>query len=471
MRFPSNATGTAKFEEWLKTHRQGIHDILVDVPEEVFHRENIPPLGGHDRRAMITRKLAHQFPGRAYATHISLGRETTGRRDEHLLLTGLAHSSTVDLWLNPLMKQELAVSAIRTPALLLPLLLDAIRPAASRGLLIAFSEEGQRHVYFDKRTICFARLLPVTGTKGFTDAQACHQELRKTLQYLGTQRWIERNERMPAYLLLDTADAAEMLAVLSAEAQLTLHHASLEALSPKFRLRSKAPGSDSKTLMIQLAMNAGKTAQLAPADLSLFFRADRMARYFLAYALLGFCIFLAASFDAYREIRALRRELVRHDTQRMRDEARLSELQNSLPELPATADTLLRIANLPLQHEARRNQPISALSLLSRSLDRFPEIELDTVTWHRPALNFDSRPSGLKLIVQARMKSPENAALEQGVARLQAFSADLEAQGVEIQELDTPFNAAPGSILQNLQKDPEEAEKFRLTLNFGVSGS
>jgi hypothetical protein len=464
--FPSTAAGVSEFSEWLMTHRQGIHSILADLPDEAFHQDRIPPLGGHDRRAMIARKLAHQFHGSAYTTHISLGREASGRRDERVLLTGLTRPAAIDMWLTPLMAHEIALRAMHTPALLSHLLLKTIRPAAARGLLISFSGAGQRHVYFDKQTLCFARLSPTPDSTSATDAATCLREIRKTLQYLVAQRWIERNEPMPVWLLLDESDAENRVTALSVEPQLLLQHLSLNALSRKHGLHATSAASNSKALLIQLALNARNAPQLAPQNVRSFFKVDRIVRSFVACALLGFAALIAASLGTYREIGQVRHDLVRQETARAHDEAALNELQNSLPALPTSTDALLLIANIPIQHEARLNLPASALASLSRSLDRFPDVELHTLTWRLPAPAFGTTASALNLDLQATMEAPESTLPEEILAQIQAFSTDLKTQGLDIRKLDMPFNTAPDKSLQSPQAAQKGPAEFHLSLRF-----
>ena len=161
-RYSLNAetTETARFADWIDHHSSGIHTFLLDLPDEGFHLEQIPPVSGQDRQKLIARRQMQQFFGSPFVATIPLGRVQDGRRDEHVLLVALTRPGNLLPWLQALREAEARLARVCSPALLTRPLLRLLRPTNPQGLILSFSHSGIRQTYFEQGCLRFSRLSP-----------------------------------------------------------------------------------------------------------------------------------------------------------------------------------------------------------------------------------------------------------------------------------------------------------------------
>ena len=271
--FQGTDEGVSAFSNWLANQPKGIHTVLVDQADEGFQIELVPYVTRQDREALIARKLGQIFLGSQYSTAVSLGREKAGRRDEKILFTALTRPASVEPWLRALRRQEVPLSAIYSVPLLTRQLLTVLDGliTAPRGLIITFSSAGIRQTFFDEGELRFSRLAPPPEGEFATWGGACLRETQKTWQYLTGQRWVSRNEPLPAWILLDQMDFAPVLAELDALDSVLFHPINLDTLKRRVNVSMSSEGSDSKTLLSGLALRETRGPQLAPrGDRSIF---------------------------------------------------------------------------------------------------------------------------------------------------------------------------------------------------------
>ncbi|HEX5636952.1 MAG TPA: hypothetical protein VFY78_07710, partial [Gammaproteobacteria bacterium] len=90
--FEPTDTGREEFAHYLKKTPPVPSSVLVDVIEEDFRIESIPHVYGSDRLALVKRQIERYFrsSGR-YVWHQFHDRETSGRRDDRVLLAALTN--------------------------------------------------------------------------------------------------------------------------------------------------------------------------------------------------------------------------------------------------------------------------------------------------------------------------------------------------------------------------------------------
>lgn len=459
---PADEEGYASFAIWLQGCEAARHTLLADLADEAYQLESIPAVSGRDRRALIARRLAQHFFGSPYSTVVSLGREQDGRRDERILLTSIPRANLLDPWINRLTQHDAALAALYTPALLTPALLQRIRPNAPQGLLVSFSHAGIRQTYFENNGLRFSRLSPPPDGPFSGWGEACLRETQKTLQYLSAQRWITRSTQLPVWLLLAREDFVPVLAAVEHAAQLEFRLLNLNTLASQCGQALPAASSDSQPLFMRLALHARRTPQLAPLAARQVFRL-RQARLALRVAGLALGIVLAlTALNVHLETRALHQQTAQWRQQFRHEALQHQQLLATLPPLPAPRQSLQALDARHATLLKAQPLPARALQLLSQSLDRFPDIQLDTLSWQLLPLQGD-KPPGLSLEVRARLKPEMNP--RASLARIREFTADLDAGGGNSQLLDLPFNTASH---QTLSSDPArsmaEAPAFRLRL-------
>ncbi|MDB5814958.1 MAG: hypothetical protein JWN23_2075 [Rhodocyclales bacterium] len=482
--FPAGEAGIAAFEHWLQETSNGLHTLLADVADEGFHMESVPRVMGPDRRALIARKLAQHFFGSPYSAALSLGREKSGRHDERLLFTAITRPALVEPWLTALRRAEAAVAALYTVPLLTEKLVRQICPGSPRGLILLLSDSGIRQIYFEHGRLRFSRLAPVPEGAFSRWGLDCLREAQKTYQYLNAQRWLTRGTPLPVRIVLSAQDTAPVLTDLAestrAPDNLVFQAASLEALARHVGAPLHHAHSDSRDVIMHLALYGSGSVQLAPTSERRFYRIWQ-ARFAILIA--GLLVLVASSVLSLKWALDARTEQIEADSQR--SQARLQEslykrLLSTLPQMPTSLEALRSTVDGIDQLSAHVVDPRLSLQYLSKTLDAFPDISLDGVEWQEADWNEETRPvpstatappvTRQTLNVSASLDVASATDPRAAISRIQAFANALRQQsGGEVvltqQPFDTESNKTLRSEAQNVGKRP--AFRLQLTLTGG----
>lgn len=455
--YPSNEDGAQAFGHWLRDGgRRGVHTLLVEIADEDFKNDTIPSVTGADRRALLTRKVQQNFFGTPYATTISLGREPDGRRDERVLYAALTRPQSIEPWIGALRMHSAAVSAILTPSLLASPLLAAMRPPTGRGLLITLSPAGIRQMFIDEGRLKFSRLSQRTNGDFSQWGADCAREAQKLYQYLQAQRWLPRGARLPVWVLLHRNDALHEADLVDADS-LDFHTLDIQALAHQIGVRDTLADSDSRPIFLRLALRARNVAQLAPASDTRYFRLRCARNAIVASGVLVFAMLSTAAAVSAWDAHRLRADAMQSSEDASHEETRYQELVATLPQLPASLETLRDVVSRLDERSAQTPDMRNALSALSRALDRFPEIELDRVEWRTDGAPSDTAPGAMPsksptqvTVVTAHLPDSAAADARAALGRIRDFASSLRQDtGADVSLPRLPFDAESNKTLRS----------------------
>ncbi|WP_018607765.1 hypothetical protein [Uliginosibacterium gangwonense] len=449
--------GTEAFAQWLAKHPRAVHRILLDLPDEGFQVEQIPPVSGSDRKTLIKRRQLQQFLGTPYSTAFSLGRLGEGRRDERILLVALTRPAALEPWLECLRTTQARLAGVFSSALLTRQLLSSIQPDNPQGLILSLSPAGIRQTYFEQGMLRFSRLTPPPDGLASDWGQTCLHEAQKTAQYLTAQRWITRNTPLPVWLLAQREDFASLVGVQQGidqiNNQLEFRLASLDAIAHQAGMRQPFEGSDSSALMVHLALRE-KGPQLAPEADRRFFHIWRIRT---AIALLGLgaslilCLMALAN---HRETQALAEQDRALREAMQLDGRRYDQLLASLPRLPTTLETLQGVVQAQARLNTDKHQPIRALKQIAQALAPYPDITLQALNWqpNSGGRNKQAEPTMPQSMVYTLDASLAENQLDARavIARIQSFADELKRQThAEVIGLKTPYESESTKTLSS----------------------
>lgn len=377
--FSADPPGIEAFGAYLTQRRGSIFMLLANVAEEGFQLEDIPHTGGKDRAALIKRKLAQYFYGTPLTVAISQGRRKEGRRDEHLLLLAFTRPQHFEPWLAALRATEAVLAGIyslpQTMAGLLP------KDTPPHVLLITLTRGGMRQTFFADRQLRFSRLTALATGSQEELALAATLEASKMHQYLVGQRLIEHSKPLATWILVHPAQAAAMRARCSDTAELQFDFLDLLQETQRAGMRTALPDSRAEMLFCHLLAKQAPAAQFAPAAERQFHRLWQ-ARFALKSAsgliLIGGLLFAAKLGGSMLQQQDTIGDIER---QTRLDQQRYDTALQALPKIPLTTENLRALVG---RYEAvlqRAPGPEPLLQQLSRSLDVFPDIEIERIEW------------------------------------------------------------------------------------------
>lgn len=479
--FAANDEGHATFERYVAAHRTSRFYLLADVVEEGFQFETTPAVSGADRQALISRRLAQYFYGSPLTTALSLGRETTGRRDERMLFAALTRPANFEPWLAILREAEAQVAGLWSTPLLVPGLLARIAPQLKRALLVSVGRGGIRQTLVDAGKLRFSRLAPQAGASAGNLAAACEAESAKIHQYLAGQRIIPRGGVLPVLVLVQPDHLQTFRQHLRSTDELEFVPTDLAQAARAIGLRAVPTDAGAAALFAHTLLRDPPQAQFAPAEDLRFHRLGRARMSLLA---LGAAVMVGCLAVAARQ--TLEALTVRNQTeltvfQTQSDLVRYQNLLAALPPLPAGADVLRGVIARYRALEASSASPPALYRDISRGLEAAPQVELDRIDWSLAdnadaAIESGAQPTSAQAtgpgaarfavaVVAGHLDVPPDADPRAQLEAVNAFAAELRKNGeLTVSVLRMPVDTESQRALRSDSGTRSDVPRFSLRL-------
>jgi len=403
---------------------------LVDVLDQQFAKDTIPPVSFFDSARLVQRRLGTAFPGVTVRRASYLGRVADGgRQDKRYLLAGLPSSPALDAWFDWLRGRHNPVK----PLALLPL--EAVSVAhdlsischpdgASPEWVMLVTRQltgGFRHVVVRQGEFVFTRLTPsLPADAPIIDiAAAIASEYRLSMGYLRRMAFDDRQGMdvivvgAPALrpFLVEADIPADQLTVLSPDD--AGHRLNLGDLG--------VSAGDRGDTLHGAAFARARRPRLSLLPQALY---EKRAGHFVsvaAYAMIALVIAwlsfdlsdaFVESWDIEQAYNEVSQQAVQREAQldSMLDEA--GEPQVSGPEI---ADTIALYDRL----SAAKPSPLALLALVAPALG--PDIVIRRIDWETPDRS-DTRDARLSLNIHIASTDGDNAA---AIGIVDAFSGRL----------------------------------------------
>jgi len=381
-RFTPDEQGLANFRSHLKGRHGALVYVVADLAGEDFHEDQIPYLRGGDRQSVIDRRLAQRYRDTRLATALSLGLASGERRSERLLLASFTNSQQFTEWLDALAESGARLSGVYSVPLLAPALAARLGVRGGRAFVVTANSTGLRQCYVDDGRLRFARLERTADMAPEALGPFVRAEMQRLAQYLGTLRALPR-EGPPIQVLViaPPAQRAAFEDALVSDARLVFRTVDLAEAARKVGIKRLQAGAAGEQLFLHLAVRSTPKEQFARGEDRRSYFLWRLQRgiMFTGIAVFVACMIFAGAqaVDLFRDkdqAAALRREAQATMQQYERKTATFPVTQTSADNLKATVVEFTKIA-------AQSASPEPALAYLSQVMEKFPQMEIESVQW------------------------------------------------------------------------------------------
>jgi hypothetical protein len=206
--FEPDEEGFENFAFYLKNAPQVPSQLLVDLVEEDFRRENIPHVVGSAHKALITRLIDRHYRDESHIHIEKLGREKEGRKDDKILLSALTNQALLKPWLDLLHECECPLAGIWSVPLISKQLLPLIAPDEKNVLLLSrLILTAQRETYFKDGALMLSRQAKFDRDKRDSDNTLVSKEsltsgVQQIQIFLTNQRIMAFNEVLNVYCMV-----------------------------------------------------------------------------------------------------------------------------------------------------------------------------------------------------------------------------------------------------------------------------
>jgi hypothetical protein len=167
--------------------------IVTDLIEESFRHDTVVHVSGADRVAVLKRKLDFVFRNTTYRLAKVIERETTGRRDDRIMLSAVTKPDLIEIWVRTLLEKRFAIQSVTSIAHLLHDFVAIEKLDKEEYLLVINVEQGGnlRQTFIRKGAVMFSRLTPMQLRE---NALLGSDVLQETLQL---RQYFERIQFLP----------------------------------------------------------------------------------------------------------------------------------------------------------------------------------------------------------------------------------------------------------------------------------
>lgn len=437
--------------------------LLTDLIEEDFRHEIIPHLTGGNRTALLQRKYDQFYRGTPFHQATVLQRQTTGRRDDDVLFSALTNPSYIMPWLSIMLAGQTPLAGIYSvPQISAPLVKDH---PSEHLLLISWEKfSGLRQTYFSKHHLQISRLTPVHAELTFHDAVV--KELARTYQYLKSLSLLPSGQVLDVRILCHTDDRKELLNKLPDDPEMRYEFADIEEVGRQLKIDDRFTDSDASQIFLhQLAASRPKT-NYASAEHTRYHTLWRL-RNTLNWS--AGVLLLASAFWATAIVWQSggdETESLDIQTQRMLKEAQ--QITQSFPSMHAPAADLKSGTIIMRKLHQYAPAPKTILMPLSKVLDSFAQIELNSLGWQANATepvasNTLADVPAQVITLKGELRGFDND-YRAALSYLDRFQLELGARGYQVTALSKPLDVSPGGSLADKRETNENELTFSLKL-------
>lgn len=442
--FPADANGVTAFRNYLRNRGAAVATLVIDVPGEEFHEEQIPLLRGRDREAVVERRLAQRFPEARLAVALSLGSADAERRKERLLLASYADARQFSPWLDALNASRVRLAGVYSSALLVPAFAPPEVRSAPLCMVASVHAQGLRVCFFEQGRLRFARFENAQAAATDAYAASAHAQISRLADYLATLRALPV-QALPVIVIGHTAQRAAFERAWVSDARFALRFEALEAMARRLGIRAAPPELGAEQLALACAVTRPPREQFARGNDRVGFLHWRLQRALAAAGVLGF-----AACAAYAGVQGLEALELRDAATVLRLEAlqarqRYERMAAAFPATQTSAENIRLTVQELRRIAARTALPEPALAQVAAALEQCPQVTLDALKWSvGPRIAPESAASsGLAQTVEitGRVIAAERSDVRALDAVMQRFAAILGAgSGWQVVRSQLPFD-------------------------------
>lgn len=477
-RFRADESGLDEFRAHLRGLRGSLAYVLADLAGEDFHEDQIPYLRGSDRQAVVQRRLAQRYRDTRLAAALTLGLASGERRNERLLLASFTNTQQFTAWLDALAESGARLSGVYSTPLLAPALAARLGVRSGRCFVVSANSAGLRQCYVEDGRLRFARLERIADITPEALATFVRAETLRLLQFLSTLRALPR-EGPPVQVLVlaPAAQRAVYEQALVSDARLAFLTVTMEEAAKKVGIKRVAADPAGEQLFLHLAVRQPPGEQFARLEDRRSFILWRLQRAIVFAGALGFAacvLFAGARWIDLLDVRgqaAVQKRAAQTATEKYhRITASFPVTQTTTDGLKATVVEFTKVA-------AESASPEQALLYLSRVVDKFPQMEIESVGWRvgrageRAGGVASADPAAAKAGTAASGTGDTLQMLEVS-GRVNAIKrSDYRAITEEVQRFERALGAEPGWRVLGRQLPFDVTSEGTLSGDIGTSES
>ena len=397
-RFANDVSGHTALASLLKKYPKATCYLLADLVEEDFRSESVPHVSGKDRKDIVDRKFEQFYRNTPFRHAQILYREQDGRRDDVTLFSALTNPELISPWLDIMLEQEASIAGIYSVPLVSKQLVSHI--PSSHLLLISWQRySGLREIFYRDGHISFSRLTPLVDSDVIT--KSLQIELNRTYKYLSSLSLLPVDQPLDVCIICSKDDKNKLQEMLQDSDNIRYIIEDINLLTDRIGLKTEFTDSDATPLLLHLLGRRPPVNQYAIADHTHFhdlWKAKSLLKISVATAAI---ICVAWSGMNLWETSGLHQDIKSINTMKASIKAQENKIEADYPRFPVSVDRMKAGVSVIQKHSASALSPREFLIKISRKLESFPMIRLNSLSWRVTSGSGTVQKNGSQLIARA----------------------------------------------------------------------
>ena len=369
------------FGRFLDNHQDLPVIIIADVIEESFRYDSIAHVSNNDRKTILDRKLEYLFRDTVYRTAKVIERETTGRRDDKILLSALTKPEQLEPWVKLVVERNMAIQAITSAAYVIEQYAARQNLGKAENLLIVSLEQGSsfRQTYLQKGRVMFSRVSRLEIAEGQAPSAAIRNETLHVRKYLERARLLRMNSQLRFHVLSPFEQSEIETAFRATD--------SFECLSTEEEARQsplELHGNNLSTLIVILAkILSGKrlTNLYAPLETRRYHILRRASQGLIAASVLLLVGTVLLKIPSFMNVLSNweKAEQVTANTAPYTNE--YQRLSQGFPETPIPPNEMELVVTSALKIQHNSIEPLETMNTIGAALTQSPDLQITSIEW------------------------------------------------------------------------------------------
>lgn len=446
--FANDVSGHAAFAALLQENQKATCYLLTDLVEEDFRSESIPHVGGRDRKDIVHRKFEQFYSNTPFRHAQTLYREQDGRRDDMTLFSALTNPELVSPWLDIMLKHEASIAGIYSVPLISHQLVNHI--SSSYLLLVTWQKySGLREIFYRDGNISFSRLTPLIRTDDIT--KPLQTELNRTYKYLSGLSLLPIDQALDVCIICSKEHKKQLQKILQDSDNMRFLIEDIGVPAERIGLKESPIDSDATSLLLHMLGRKPPANQYAVADYMHFhslWKAKNLLKISVAAAAF---VCVAWSGTNLWEASELNQDIESLSAMQSSIVAQERQIEADYPRFPVSVNRMKDGVSVIQKVSAYALLPQQFLTQVSRKLEDFPMIQVNSLSWRVTSGSGATQKSSRQMITQASLSSTYQEILLGGevlsslnlrdtIDSIDQFRLALEREGFSATPVTMPIN-------------------------------
>ena len=492
--YGNDETGYTQFREFIAKHHDIPVHLIVDVVEEDYRTETIPHTRGQARRELLQRKLSQIYRNTLYRTAQFIGRESSKRRDDRMLLIALTNPDILTPWLTILEETQAPLAGAYMLPMAGQLLIKQLKFKQPHLLLTTRESAGFRQTFFSDQQLRLSRINPAIDLDERQIESLYLSETEKTKLYLISLRLITRET--PLHLVFPSITPIKPVLIKQLEDQQggSADIIPVELLANKIGLNVELLKQYPDLVYMQALAKGQISNNLLPDARTKNFQLYQLKTVInlTSIIIIGITSLFAA--NSLLNINSIKQQIATATQQTKLQEDQYLRVSKNFPKTPVPGEDLKIAVELAQKFDSLGKTPKRLMTVISQALDKQPELQLNRLRWKQTedAKFTDTLPGNKQVKAPPPGQPnpvpplPQNGLYELGFidGEIRNFNGDYRAALESVEQLATnlrqnkdvaqisttllPFNTSSQTVLQGSTLDQQSLQQETATFQIKI---